>query len=101
MAEFKNFKTGGPGSEAVEFVGSWDCFDAPSNTVFVVRVENKIQIRDIVCGLQLKKCMLYSKNSLNQTPKHLKHGGTPGAPVTDPHLKTAIMSSILTNKLCL
>ena len=67
MAEFKNFKTGGPGSEAVEFVGSWDCFDAPSNTVFVVRVENKIQIRDIVCGLQLKKCMLYSKNFLNQT----------------------------------
>lgn len=34
-------------------------------------------------------------------PKHLKHGGTPGALVPDPPLKAAIMSSILTNKLSL
>ena len=40
----RNFKTGGSSPEAVEFMGSVNCYDAPSHTphVLVVRVENKI-----------------------------------------------------------
>ena len=36
----------GPGPGAVEFLGSGNCFDAPSNIpyVFVVKAENEIQI---------------------------------------------------------
>ena len=41
----------GHGPGAVEFLGSGDCFDAPSHipNVFVVRVVNKIHIVNIAC----------------------------------------------------
>ena len=40
----------------VEFLGSGDCFDAPSYILylFVVNVENKIHMVNITCWLQLK-----------------------------------------------
>ena len=45
---FKNFKTGGGGGvrSAVEFLGSGDCFVAPSHIPYV---ENKIHIANIIC----------------------------------------------------
>ena len=36
---------------AVEFIGSGDCFDAQSQTPFVVRVECKIDIENIIIML--------------------------------------------------
>ena len=36
-------------NSAVEFLGSEDCFDAPSQTPFVARVECKIHIVNIIC----------------------------------------------------
>ena len=42
-------KPGVRGPEAVEFLGSWDCFDATLHIpyIFIVRVENKIHIVNI------------------------------------------------------
>ena len=52
----QKFQNQGRGSGTVEFLVSWDCFDALSHipNVFVVRVVNKIHIVNI--------CMLYSQN---------------------------------------
>ena len=52
----QEFQNQGRGSGTVEFLVSWDCFDALSHipNVFVVRVVNKIHIVNI--------CMLYSQN---------------------------------------
>ena len=49
-------KNGVRGPEAVEFLGSWDCFDATLHIpyIFIVRVENKIHIVNISCWLWLK-----------------------------------------------
>ena len=69
----KNFRNG-PGPDAVEF--SRDCFDAPSQTshALVVRVENKIHIVEIECGLQLKY-MHFMHSKYTQIKRKLKGEG--------------------------
>ena len=46
----RNFKTGGRGPSAVEFLGSGYWFDAPQHKLYirVVRLENQIHIVHIV-----------------------------------------------------
>ena len=39
---------------AVEFIGSGDCFDAQSQTLFVLRVECKIDIENIIMLTSMK-----------------------------------------------
>ena len=69
----------GSGPGAVEFLESEVCFDAPfTHTLcFVVRVENKVHIINIVWQLQLK-CMrvIYSQNLQIQPPPQILNGGT-------------------------
>ena len=86
VSQWRNqeFQKRGPGPDAVEL--SWDCFDAPSQTshALVVRVENKIHIVEIECGLQLKY-MHFMHSKYTQIKRKLKGegGGAPGAPVLD------------------
>ena len=87
----RNFKTGGRGLGAVEFLGSEFCLMPPFTHIlcFIVRVENKVHIVNIVWWI----CVLYSQNLQIQPhpPKKIQTGGrAPGAPVLDPPLSPGI-----------
>ena len=65
----QEFHNQGHGPGAVEFLGSGDCFDAPSHipNVFVVRVVNKIHIVNIACWLQSKYMRVICSQNLQDT----------------------------------
>ena len=69
----RNFKSGGRGPVAVEFLGLWFFFYAPfTHTLcFVVRVENKVHIVNIVLRQQLMLLRVYKYNPA----KNFKQGG--------------------------
>ena len=68
-------------NQGLEFLGSGNCFDAPSHipNVSVVRVGNNIHIVSIACWLHYSVCVLGSQNLTKQTPKIFfkRAGGRP------------------------
>ena len=92
----RNFKTGGRSPSAVDFLESWDCFDAPQHIpfAFVVRVKNKIHIEHIPWLIQLKYMRVMQSKFTKTTPKIFSNGGrAPGAPILDPPLYIAVYSA--------
>ena len=68
-------------NQGLEFLGSGNCFDAPSHipNVSVVRVGNNIHIVSTACWLHYSVCLLGSQNLTKQTPKIFfkRAGGRP------------------------
>ena len=73
IQEFQNQERG---SSAVEFLGTGDCFDVPSNTpnIFVVRVGNKIHIVNIACWPQLKYLRVMQSKFTKTNPTNFSNG---------------------------
>ena len=94
----RNFKTGGRGPSAEEFLGSENCWCSFTHTqCILVRVENKVNIVNIVWWLQLKHMHVIQSKFTNTNPpnKFKRGGGAPGAPMLDPPLNNHVFKESL------